>query len=380
MLELDADQRIMIESVRRMAKERIAPLAAEIDRSGEFSWEVVSMLSDMGLLQMYLPVEYGGLERDNCLIFCLCVEEVARACASSALNIVIQAAGSYPIVKASTPEQETRYFPRLQTGTELVAYLITEPHAGSDVANIKTEATRKGSHYVINGRKCFATNGGVSSLATVLCRTGEARYSFLVLEMKAKGVIPGKEEEKMGFRGSNTQEVILEDVHVPAENLLGREGEGFKLAMADLDMSRPGVAGLALGIAEAAIDAAVDYASQRSTFGEALIKHQAVNFIIADAWTMIEAGRGLMMRAAQLWDQGRRNTKFASMAKCFCSDAAMRITTDAVQILGGYGYCRDYPVERMFRDAKLTQIFEGANQIQRMVVGREIMEEKGISV
>jgi cyclohexane-1-carbonyl-CoA dehydrogenase len=334
----------------------------------------------MGLLQLYLPEEHGGLEEDTCLMFCLCTEAIAKACASSALNIIIQAVGSFPLVEAGTSEQKERYYPRLATGKELLAYLVTEPHAGSDVSDIRAKAIKAGADYILSGRKCFATNGGVASLATVLCRTREDALGFFVLEMNSRGVSLGKKEEKLGFRGSNTQEVILEDVRVPAKNLLGNETEGFRIAMKDFDMSRPGVAALALGIAEAAIETALRYACQRHTFGAPLIKHQAISFMIADAWTQIEAGRGLMTRASQLWDRGMSNSKLSSMAKYFCSDAAMRITTDAVQILGGYGYCKEYPVERMFRDAKLTQIFEGANQIQRMVVSREILQERGLSV
>lgn len=379
MIELDEYEKIIFDNVSKMARERIRPLAVQIDKEGKFRWDVIQILAEMGLLQLYLPVEYGGLEKNQCLMFSLCVEEVAKACASSALNVVIQAVGGFPIIHASTLEQKERFFPRLATGKELVAYLVTEPQAGSDVSAIRTTAKKEGDVYILNGRKCFATNGGVSSLATVLCQTAENQTSFLALEMDSKGVTLGKKEDKLGFRGSNTQEIILEDVPVPAENLLGEEGEGFKISMQDFDMSRPGIAGLALGIAQSAIDAAVEYACQRYTFGKPLVRHQSIEFMIADACTHVEAGRGLMIRAAQLRDQGKRNTKMASMAKYFCSDAAMKITTDAIQIFGGYGYCKDFPVERMFRDAKLTQIFEGANQIQRMVVGREIIRERGVS-
>jgi cyclohexane-1-carbonyl-CoA dehydrogenase len=380
MIDLKEDQKIIIENVRRMAREQIAPLAAEIDRNGEFRWDIARMLAEMGLFQIYLPSEYGGLEEDACLMFCLCIEEVAKACASSALGIIIQAVGSFPIIEAGSPDQKERFFPRLSTGKELVAYLVTEPQAGSDVSAIQTKGTKIDGKYILSGRKCFATNGGVAALATVLCNTGEGEPTFFILEMDYEGVILGRKEDKLGFRGSNTQDVILEDVHVPEEDRIGSEGEGFKIAMKDFDMSRPGVAALALGIAESAVDLAVAYASQRFTFGKPLVKHQAIEFMIADAYTAIEAARGLMIRAAQMKDRGIQNTKLSSMAKYFSSDAAMRITTDVVQILGGYGYCRDFPAERMFRDAKLTQIFEGANQIQRMVVGREILKEKGIQL
>lgn len=380
MEELRPDQLLILESVRRLVKEKVAPCAKAVDESGQFNWETAKLFGEMGLLQIFLPPEYGGLENDKCLMFCLIVEEIAKVCASSALLVVIQAVGSFPVIDSGSDELKSKIFPRLASGKELIAYLVTEPEAGSDVGAIRTKAVRKGNYFVINGRKCFGTNAGVASMASVLCKTSQDCFTFFLLDMKAKGVILGKKEDKLGFRGSNTQEVVLEDVYVPEHDMIGKEGEGFGIAMRDFDMSRPGIAGLALGIAEGAIEYALEYAVNRVTFGQPLIKHQAISFMIADAWTLIEAGRLLMMKAAQLWDKGFKNTKYASMAKCFCSDAAMKITTDAVQILGGYGYCKDYPVERMFRDAKLTQIFEGANQIQRIIIQREILKERYVKL
>ncbi len=378
MLEVGEHQKAVLESVRRMSREEIAPMAQEIDRKGEFRPDVVEKLARMGLLQIYLPPEYGGVGEDRCLMFSLCTEEVARSCAASALLIIIQAVGGFPIIAAGTPDQKARFFPRLSSGCELIGYLVTESLGGSDVAAIRCRADRVEDGYVLNGRKSFATNGGVASLYTVLCRTRDNQLSFFVVERASPGVSVGKAEEKLGFRGSNTTEVLLEDVRVPAENRIGQEGEGFVIAMKDFDMSRPGVAGLALGIAGAALEEALRYACKRYTFGSRLIEHQAIEFMLADAATLIEAGRGLMVQAARLWDRGQRNTKIAAMAKYFCSDAAMEICSNAIQILGGNGYCKDFPVERLFRDAKLTQIFEGANQIQRMVVGRELIKERGI--
>ena len=254
----------------------------------------------------------------------------------------------------------------------LIGYLVTEPGAGSDVQAIATTAKRSGKNYILNGRKTFATNGSLAGLYTVLAKTGEKEFSFFVVERSSPGVSIGRIEDKCGFRGSNTAEVVLENVKVPQENLLGEEGRGFAIAMGDFDMSRPAVAALALGIAEGAVDYTIDYAKQRNTFGKPLIEHQAIQFLLAEASTLIEASRGLMEKAAMAFDSGNRNTKLASMAKYFCSDAAMKITTDMVQVLGGYGYTKDFPIERMFRDAKLTQIFEGANQIQKMIIGREL--------
>jgi len=376
MIELDEDQKMILKNVARISKERIAPLAAEMDREGVFRWDMARLFAELGLLQTFLPPEYGGLEKDNTLMFCLCVEEIAKACASSALILVIQAVGSFPIIVAANQSQRDRFFPRLSTGEELVAYLVTEPFAGSDVAGIRAKAEEDGEGYILNGHKLFSTNGGVASLYTVLAKTAEKGMTFFVVERDQEGISIGKTEDKLGFRASNTAEVILEDVRVSQENRLGEEGEGFLIAMKDFDMSRPSIAALALGIAEAALEYSIEYTVQRETFGKPLFRHQAISFMLADAAMQIEAGRGLMVEAARAHDRGKSNIKLASMSKCFCSDAAMQITTDAVQIFGGYGYTKDYPVERLFRDAKLTQIFEGTNQIQRLVIAREMIKER----
>jgi cyclohexane-1-carbonyl-CoA dehydrogenase len=374
--EIDSEQRLILDNVRKVVKERVAPIAAEIDREGVFRWDIARLFGQMGLLQIFLPPAYGGLEKDNTLMFCLCVEEIAKACASSALLLVVQAVAIFPIIAAGNQSQRDRFFPRLATGEELVAYLVTEPFAGSDVAGIRAKAEMEDGGYILNGHKLFSTNGGVASLFTVLANTGEKGLTFFVVERQQEGVSIGKTEDKLGFRGSNTSEVILEDVRVPEENRLGQEGEGFLIAMKDFDMSRPSIAALALGIAEAALEYSLEYACQRETFGKPLIKHQAISFMLADAAMQIEAGRGLMVEAATQHDKGKPNIKLASMSKCFCSDMAMKITTDAVQIFGGYGYTKDYPVERLFRDAKLTQIFEGTSQIQRIVIAREMIKER----
>jgi cyclohexane-1-carbonyl-CoA dehydrogenase len=367
------EQRILLDNVRKAVKQKVAPGAAELDRLGEFNWETASLFWDLGLLQIMLPEEYGGWPFHPCHTLCLCIEEIAKGCASSALMLIIQAVGSFPLIHAGNDFQKKKYLPMLSEQKKLIAYLVTEPGAGSDVAAITTKARRQGDQYVLTGHKTFATNGGVAGLYSVLARTGEDALSFFLVERPWKGVLIGKHEDKCGFRGSDTSEVILEDVEVPEENRIGKEGEGFLIAMADFDMSRPAVAALALGIAEGALDCATVYAGQRKAFGKPLIGHQPIQFMLADALTLIEAGRGLMEKAALNFDAGQRNTTLASMAKCFCSDAAMKITTDMVQVLGGYGYIKDFPVERMFRDAKLTQIFEGANQIQRMIISREIL-------
>lgn len=373
MIEPSEEQKILLDNLKRAVKEKIAPVAAETDRKGTFNWDIASLFWDLGLFQITLPEEYDGWPQTPCHTLCLCIEEIAKACASSALMLLIQAVGSFPLLSAGNQKQKKEYLPRISQGRELIGYLVTEPGAGSDVQAILSTARRPHGHYILNGRKTFATNGAIAGIYSVLAKTGEKELSFFIVDRQQEGVSIGKIEEKCGFRGSNTAEVILEDVQVPQENLLGKPGDGFTIAMMDFDMSRPAVAALALGISAGAVGYALDYAMDRITFGKPLVKHQAIQFMLADASTMIEAGRGLMLRAAIAHDEGNPNTKLASMAKCFCSDAAMKITTDMVQVLGGYGYIRDYPLERMFRDAKLTQIFEGTNQIQRMIIGRELI-------
>jgi len=366
------EQRILLDNLRRAVKEKVAPVAAEADRTGSFNPKIASLFWDLGLLQIMLPEEYGGWPQEPSFTLCLAIEEIAKACAASALLLIIQAVGSYPLIFAGNEAQKKKYFPLLSEQRNLIGYLVTEPGAGSDVQAIATTAKRSGKNYILNGRKTFATNGSVAGLYTVLAKTGEKEFSFFIVERNSPGISIGRIEDKCGFRGSNTAEVILEDVTVPQENLLGKLGQGFAIAMGDFDMSRPAVAALALGLAEGALDYTIKYARQRYTFGKPLIEHQAIQFILAEASTLIEASRGLMEKAAKAFDSGIKNTKLASMAKYFCSDAAMKITTDMVQVLGGYGYIKDFPIERMFRDAKLTQIFEGANQIQKMIIGREL--------
>jgi len=372
-METSEEQKILLDNLKKVVHDRIAPVAAEIDQKGLFNWDTVSLFWDLGLLQIMLPEAYGGWPHNPCHTLCLSIEEISKACASSALLLVIQAVGSFPIIAAGNQQQKERYFPRISTGRELIAYLVSEPGAGSDVQAVSSTARHSDESYLLNGRKVFATNGAVAGLYSVLAKSGEKELSFFVVDRKQDGVTIGKSEDKCGFRGSNTSEVILEDVTVPKENLLGKQGEGFRIAMEDFDMSRPAVAALALGIAEGATQYALTYAMNRTTFGKTLADHQSLQFMLADASTQIEAGRGLMERAALMHDAGKANTELASMSKYFCSDAAMKITTDMVQILGGYGYIKDYPLERMFRDAKLTQIFEGTNQIQRMIVGKEMI-------
>jgi len=382
--EMTEELTILRDTVYRAAKDKIAPLAASIDESGEFNRDVEALCWDLGLLTLSLPPEFGGLEKNASTALCIAVEEISKFCAASALLLIIQAVGSFPIVHGISPKIRDKVLSRIHDNHELVAYLVTEPSCGSDVASIKTTATKDGNEYVLNGTKCFATNGGVASLYSVLAKTSRAEssdgLSFFLVERERRGLTVGRKENKLGQRGSNTTEVLLDDVRVPAVNLLGEEGGGFRLAMRDFDMSRPAIAAQALGIAEGAFEAMVKYSTERQSFGKFIAEHQMIQAMIADAGMLIEACRGLVYRAAALFDDGKRSTKIASMAKCLASDSAMKIATDAVQVLGGYGYMKDFQVERMFRDAKLTQIFEGTNQIQRIVIAREVLKEFGFDI
>ena len=368
--------------IQRVARNKIAPQASLVDEEEFFNHEVESLLWDHGLLTLTFPERYGGYGRGRTIALCIAVEEIAKVCASSALLLIIQAVGSFPIIHGGSRKLKQKYLPQMSKGRKLVAYLVTEPTAGSDIASIQTTAVREGNEYILNGSKCFATSGGVAGIYSVLAKTSKGEEnrnsSFFLVERESPGLSIGRTESKMGQRGSNTTEVFLENVRVPAENLLGREGDGFLIAMKDFDMSRPAIAAQALGIAEGALDVIIQFIKERQTFEKLIADHPAIQAILADSAILIEASRGLVYRAAILNDEGKNNTKFASMAKCFAGDAAMKITTDAVdaiQVLSGYGFLKDFEVERMFRDAKLTQIFEGTNQIQRLVVARQILKE-----
>ena len=368
--------------IRRAAMDKIAPQASLVDEEEFFNREVESLLWDLGLLTLTFPEKYGGYGKGRMVAFCIAVEEIAKYCASSALLLIIQAVGSFPIIHAGSRELKQKYLPRMSQGRKLVAYLVTEPTAGSDIAGIQTTAVREGNHYILNGSKCFATSGGVAGIYSVLAKTSEEKgkgsTSFFLVERDSPGLSIGRTERKLGQRGSNTTEVFLENVNVPVENLLGRAGDGFIIAMKDFDMSRPAIAAQALGIAEGALDSIIKFVKERHTLEKPIANHPVIQTLVADSAILIEAARGLVYRAATLGDDGKANTKFASMAKCFAGDAAMKITTDAIdaiQVLSGYGFLKDYDVERMFRDAKLTQIFEGTNQIQRLVIARQILNE-----
>jgi cyclohexane-1-carbonyl-CoA dehydrogenase len=372
--------KIFRDKIQRVARDKIAPQASLADEKEFFNREVESLLWDLGLLTITFPKKYGGYGKGRIVALCIAVEEIAKYCASSALLLIIQAVGSFPMIHGGSDELKRKYLPQMSEGRKLVAYLVTEPTAGSDIASIQTSAVKEGNKYILNGSKCFATSGGVAGIYSVLAKTSEGKgsSSFFLVERESQGLSIGRTERKLGQRGSNTTEVFLENVKVPMGNLLGRLGDGFIIAMKDFDMSRPAIAAQALGIAEGAFEAMIQFIKERTTFEKPLAEHPIIQTILADSAILIEASRGLVYRAAILNDEGKNSTKFASMAKCFAGDAAMKITTDAIdaiQVLSGYGFLKDFQVERMFRDAKLTQLFEGTNQIQRLVIARQILNE-----
>jgi cyclohexane-1-carbonyl-CoA dehydrogenase len=366
--------------IQQVARDKIAPQAPWVDEKEFFNHEMESLLWDYGLLTLTFPERHGGYGKGQAIALCIAVEEIAKVCASSALLLIIQAVGSFPIIHGGSNKLKRKYLPQMSEGRKLVAYLVTEPTAGSDISSIQATAVREGNEYILNGSKCFATSGGVAGIYSVLAKTSEGNgsSSFFLVKRESPGLSIGRTERKLGQRGSNTTEVFLENVRVPAENLLGREGDGFLIAMKDFDMSRPAIAAQALGIAEGAFEALIQFIKEKHSFGKPIADHPVIQAILADSAILIEASRGLTYRAAILNDEEKNNTKFASMAKCFAGDAAMKITTDtldAIQGLSGYGFLKDSQVERMFRDAKLTQIFEGTNQIQRLVIARQILKE-----
>jgi alkylation response protein AidB-like acyl-CoA dehydrogenase len=378
---LSDEQREIRDLVRTLARERIAPRAAEIDKTAEFPWDMVEVMREHELFGLPYDEEYGGTGT-GALMVLVAVEEMAKVCATTALILAVQELGSLGIKLAGTDEQKERLLPRLASGEWLCAYALTEPGSGSDSAAMRTEARLDGDEYVLNGSKRFITNAGVAQLYTVFAKTdptrGHGGISAFVVEADAPGFEVGRIEPKMGIKGSTTGEIFFNECRIPADNLLGEAGRGFRLAMQILDRSRPGVGAQGLGLAQGATDYALEYAKSRETMGKPIAQHQLVAAMLADMETRCEAARGLLYKCGLMIDEGAPDqeiTKISAMAKLYCTDAAMDVTTDAVQILGGYGYIQEYPVERMMRDAKITQIYEGTNQIQRLVIAREMLKE-----
>lgn len=357
----------------------VAPIAAEIDETDRFPEEIVKVFGEMGLMQLWVPERYGGPE-GNLTLMCIAREEISRvspACASIAgLNTMF----IMPLLHFGSEEQRQKYLPVIAGGGVVTAIAISEPQAGSDVSALSTRATKDGDSYVLNGRKQWCSYGCVADYIVVMARTSdgagaEGISAFIVEPKTMDGITFGRHERKMGWRGAPNTPIFLDNVRVPAENLVGEEGKGFKASMRALDLNRPTIGAQSVGLAQGAFDAALAYAKDRKQFNRSISEFQAVQFMLADMAMQIEAARALVYESARAGDEGdwKRLNLLASMAKCFGSDMAMRVTTDAVQIFGGYGYTMDYPVERFMRDAKLTQIFEGTNQIQRLVIGREIL-------
>jgi alkylation response protein AidB-like acyl-CoA dehydrogenase len=378
---LSDEQRELRDLVRTLARERVAPRAAEIDESHEFPWDVVEVFRENDVFGLFFDEEHGGLGTGT-LPALIAIEEVSKVCATSGLILAVQELGSLGLKLAGSDEQKERYLPRLAGGEWLAAYALTESGSGSDSAAMRTSARREGDGYLLNGSKRFITNAGVASLYTVFAKTdpqaGHAGISAFVVEGDAPGFAVARLEPKLGISGSTTGELVFDDVRVPAANLLGEEGEGFKIAMRILDRSRPGVAAQALGIAQGATDYALEYAKTRETMGRPIVQHQLIQAKLADMETECEAARGLLYRFGEMCDagiDGAELTKASAMAKLKCGDVAMFCATEAVQILGGYGYIKEYPVERYMRDAKITQIYEGTQEIQRLVIAREMATE-----
>jgi alkylation response protein AidB-like acyl-CoA dehydrogenase len=365
--------------VRNLAVEKIKPIRAKHDRDSTFPWEIIDDFKKAGLFKIYVPEEYGGTGGDV-MDLVIVIEELSRICGGIALIMAATALGTFPILLNGSDYHKERYLPDLNEGNMLAGFCLTEPTAGSDAGSIKTRAVRKGDKYILNGTKHFITNGSIAKIYTVIASTDPSRgtrgATAFIVEEGFPGLRYGKIEDKMGIRASVTSEVIFEDCEVPVENRIGKEGEGFKVAMRTLDRSRPGVAAQALGIAQGALDLAAEYASQREQFGKTISTFQGIQFMLADMATQVEGSRALIYQVARMIDSGMTKiAKDASICKLYASDVAMRVTTDAVQIFGGYGYMKDYPIEKFMRDAKITQIYEGTNQIQRTVIARHLLKE-----
>ncbi|TMI87126.1 MAG: acyl-CoA dehydrogenase [Bacillati bacterium ANGP1] len=375
--ELSEEHRLVQRTVRDWATARLLPLAAEMDRSSRYPPELIRELGDLGLMGVFIPEEYGGGGMDT-ISYCIIMEEIARAeAAISAVLSVNNSLVCYPIFAFGDDRQKRHYLPDLARGRRIGCYCLTEPTAGSDAGSLAATARDAGDHWVLNGTKIFVTNGVEANVLIVYARTeadpGSRGISALIAEKGDPGLSVGKVEHKLGIRASSTCEIVLDECRIPKDRLLGQRGKGFHVALATLDGGRIGIAAQALGIARAAMEDATAYAKERRQFGRPIAAFQATQWKIADMATRIQAGRLLAYRAAWLRDQGRRHTREASMAKLFASETAMWAATQAVQIFGGYGYIQEYPVERHFRDAKITEIYEGTSEVQRMVIARQIM-------
>lgn len=376
---LNEQQQMIRDLCRQIAKEKIAPMAGELDKTEKFPWEIMKILSQSDLFGIYIESQYGGLG-GGVMELCVATEELSKGCGGIAVCYAASALGTYPIILFGNEEQKNKYLPDLASGKKLAAFAITEPAAGSDASAIQTTAKKKGDHYILNGTKHFITNGGDAEIYVIIAMTDKTKgargASAFIVEKGTKGFTFGKKEDKLGIRASSTRELIFTDCEVPKENLLSKEGMGFIVTMKTFDMSRPGVAAQAVGIAAGALEAAVKYSKERVQFGKPISSFQGVQFMLADMATQVEAARALVYAVARMIDAGCKDVaKVSAMAKLFASDTAMKVTTDAVQVFGGYGYMKEYPVEKYMRDAKITQIYEGTNQIQRSIIALQLIKE-----
>ncbi len=374
---LTDEQRAIRDLARQIARERIAPRAAHVDETGEYPQEQLKLLGQQGLMGLHIPEEYGGSGAGS-LAFCVAAEEVAWACASTSTIFLVQNLGGYPIMLAGNAEQKRRFLPRLASGEMTAAFSLSEAGSGSDAAAMLCSAVRRGDRYVVNGSKMWVTNGSHAGVITVFATTDKRKrargVTALLVEPGVKGFSVGKPEKKLGIHGSPTVALHFADCEIPVDNRLGEEGAGFKIAMQTLERSRPTIGAQAVGIAQAALDAAIGYARERRAFEQPIGAFQGIQFMLADMAMAVHASRLVVHHAASLLDREATATAYeASIAKCLASDTAMRVATDAVQIFGGYGYTREFPVERFMRDAKITQIYEGTNQIQRTIIAQQLL-------
>jgi len=376
---LTEEQSMIRDLARQIADEKIRPVAAEYDEKEEFPWPILKTIAESDLCGVYIEEQYGGTG-GGAMDLCLATEEFSKACGGIAVSYAASALGSYPIILYGSDEQKKKYLPDIASGKKLAAFALTEAGAGSDAGAVSTTATKEGDYYVLNGVKQWITNGGEADTYTVVAMTdktkGSRGASIFIVEKGTPGFEFGKKEKKLGIRSSATRELIFTNCKVPKENLIGKEGLGFIVAMKTFDKSRPGIGAQAVGIAQGALDHCVRYAKERVQFEKPISSFQGVQFMLADMATEVEAARALVYSAARIVDSGAKDvSKISAMSKLYASDVAMRVTTDAIQVFGGYGYMRDYPVEKYMRDAKITQIYEGTNQIQRGVIASELIKE-----
>ncbi|MGM0426231.1 MAG: acyl-CoA dehydrogenase family protein [Thermodesulfobacteriota bacterium] len=382
--DLTEEQQILKDTVARIAREQIAPGAEKRDEEAKFPWDMVEVLRENALFGADFPEKYGGSEM-GLFSLCLIIEEIAKVCASTSVVLLVHELGTTPIMLAGSDAQKERYLPKLATGEHLIAFGLTEANAGSDVSGLKTKATKQGNDFVLNGTKMFISHADIANFVCIAAKTdpslpGHQGTGIFVVDRETPGFSIGKHENKMGVRGSSTVEIVLEDVRVPAENILTGEGKGFPIIMKTLDLTRIPVAAQAIGIAQGALDYVIPYTKERTQFGKPIFSFQGLQWMMADMTTQVEAARQLTYKAASLFEGLPKNLdrlpmetiRYSAMAKLMAAETAMKVTTDAVQLLGGYGYIKEYPVERMMRDAKITQIYEGTSQIQKVVIANTL--------